>query len=187
MTPYPRLVPQFPHATRPRSITNDVNSSYNRSPPASDLGQTPNGCVVASRGSFYSRTPRRSRYIARNWDCNLEPRNRQSDNRSGTHLRSFRQDPLISLSKFRQLSDLPTYVKTLHQMHIHYPSLVLVPDTFISPHSSSDAKTSLLIDCIEDEFEGVPIEPVKRKYWNETAGGPSDRCRDGHPSLREFI
>ena len=80
-----------------------------------------------------------------------------------------------SHSKFRQLSDLPTYVKTLHQMHIHYPSLVLVPDTFISPHSSSDAKTSLLIDCIEDEFEGVPIEPVKRKYWNETAGGPSDR------------
>ncbi|KAF9648246.1 hypothetical protein BDM02DRAFT_3096843 [Thelephora ganbajun] len=69
-----------------------------------------------------------------------------------------------------QLSDLPTYVKTLHQMHIHYPSLVLVPDTFISFHSSSDVKTPLLIDCIESEFEDVPIEPVKRKYWNETVG-----------------
>lgn len=77
----------------------------------------------------------------------------------------------ISLSKFDiQLSDLPTYVKTLHQMHIHYPSLVLVPDTFLSPHTSSDAKASLLIDSIEGEFEDVPIEPVKRKYWNETVG-----------------
>ena len=69
-----------------------------------------------------------------------------------------------------QLSDLPTYVKTLHQMHIHYPSLVLVPDTFVSLCSSSDIKTSLLIECIEGEFEDVPIEPVKRKYWNETIG-----------------
>lgn len=86
-----------------------------------------------------------------------------------------------------QLSDLPTYVKTLHQMHIHYPSLVLVPDTFISSHSSSDVKTSLLIDCIEGEFEDVPIEPVKRKYWNETIGGASDPGRDGHPSLTQSI
>lgn len=59
-------------------------------------------------------------------------------------------------------------------MHIHYPSLVLVPDTFISPHSSSDAKASLLIDSIEGEFEDVPIEPVKRRYWNETVGGSSN-------------
>ena len=99
---------------------------------------------------------------------------------------SAKPKKFTQLSKFRQLSDLPTYVKTLHQMHIHYPSLVLVPDTFISPHSSSDAKASLLIDCIEDEFEDVPIESVKRKYWNETAGGPSDPSRNGHPSLRRF-
>lgn len=72
-------------------------------------------------------------------------------------------------------------------MHIHHPSLVLVPDTFISPHSSSDAKTSLLIECIEDEFEDVPIEPVKRKYWNETVGRSSNSRRNGHPSLMEFI
>ena len=98
----------------------------------------------------------------------------------------LKKKTLIQLPKFLQLSDLPTYVKTLHQMHIHYPSLVLVPDTFISPHSSADAKASLLIDCIEDEFEDVPIEPVKRKYWNETAGGPSDSSRDGYPSLRQF-
>jgi DNA mismatch repair protein MSH4 len=77
-------------------------------------------------------------------------------------------------------------------MHIHYPSLVLVPDTFISPHSSSDAKASLLIDCIEGEFEDVPIEPVKRKYWNETVGGLLTRAGTGihrlrvHPGL-QFI
>ena len=58
-------------------------------------------------------------------------------------------------------------------MHIHYPSLVLVPDTFLSPRVSSDAKASLLIDSIEGEFEDVPIEPVKRKYWNETVGESS--------------
>jgi hypothetical protein len=58
-------------------------------------------------------------------------------------------------------------------MHIHPPSLVLVPDTFLSPHLSSDAKASLLIDSIEGEFEDVPIEPVKRKYWNETVGESS--------------
>ena len=81
------------------------------------------------------------------------------------------RNPLIPLGI--QLSDLPTYVKTLHQMHIHYPSLVLVPDTFVSSHSSSDAEKSLLIDCIEGEFEGVPIEPVKRKYWNETTASLS--------------
>jgi DNA mismatch repair protein MSH4 len=68
-------------------------------------------------------------------------------------------------------------------MHLHYPSLVLVPDTFISPHSSSDSKASLLIDCIEGEFEDVPIEPVKRKYWNETVGGSSGPSDNGHPSL----
>jgi len=72
-------------------------------------------------------------------------------------------------------------------MHIYYPSLVLVPNTFIPPHSSSDVKTSLLIDCIEGDFEDVPIEPVKRKYWNETVGGSSDPSRDSHPSLMEFI
>lgn len=64
-------------------------------------------------------------------------------------------------------------------MHIHYPSLVLVPDTFLSPRISSDAKVSLLIDSIEGEFEDVPIEPVKRKYWNETVGESSARARSG--------
>ncbi|EIW65180.1 MutS family protein MSH4 [Trametes versicolor FP-101664 SS1] len=76
-----------------------------------------------------------------------------------------------------QLADCPTYVKTLHQMHIHSPAMILVPDTFFSPTDISmpaggnkSHSTSLLVQCITDEFEGVPIEPVMRRYWNENAG-----------------
>ncbi|TBU46298.1 muts domain V-domain-containing protein [Dichomitus squalens] len=76
-----------------------------------------------------------------------------------------------------QLADCPTYVKTLHQMHLHYPSIVLVPDTFMSLSDvslTSGAKTpqttSLLVQCIMDEFDGIPVEPVMRKYWSDTAG-----------------
>ncbi|KAH9939032.1 muts domain V-domain-containing protein [Epithele typhae] len=75
-----------------------------------------------------------------------------------------------------QLADCPTYVKTLHQMHLHYPSIVLVPDTFVSlsdSHAASGKKpqtTSLLVQYIMDEFEGVSIEPVMRKYWSDNAG-----------------
>lgn len=72
-------------------------------------------------------------------------------------------------------------------MHIHYPSLVLVPDTFISPHSSSDAKASLLVECIEGEFEDVPIESMKRRYWNETVGGSSETSLSRRLSLTQFI
>jgi DNA mismatch repair protein MSH4 len=77
----------------------------------------------------------------------------------------------------KQLADCQTYVKTLHHLHLHYPALVLVPDTFLAPIDSSapsSAKnvvaTSLLVQCIQEEFPGVPIEPVLRKYWNEEAG-----------------
>ncbi len=77
----------------------------------------------------------------------------------------------------RKLADLQTYIKTLHHLHLHYPSLVLVPDTFMAPNDSSAPSsgkqpqtTSLLVQCIQDEFPGVPVEPVPRKYWNEEAG-----------------
>ncbi|PIL30772.1 hypothetical protein GSI_06940 [Ganoderma sinense ZZ0214-1] len=62
-------------------------------------------------------------------------------------------------------------------MHLHYPSIVLVPDTFMSLSDvslASGAKTpqttTLLVQCIMDEFDGVPIEPVMRKYWSDNAG-----------------
>ncbi|RDX51557.1 hypothetical protein OH76DRAFT_1378852 [Lentinus brumalis] len=76
-----------------------------------------------------------------------------------------------------QLADCPTYVKTLHQMHLHYPSMILVPDTFMSLTDISLASggkkphtTSLLVQCIMEEFEDVAIEPVMRKYWSDNAG-----------------
>ncbi|KAH9994503.1 muts domain V-domain-containing protein [Russula vinacea] len=68
-----------------------------------------------------------------------------------------------------QLADCQTYVKTLHQMHLHYPTLILIPDTFLSskdnigPSSkNTSTSTSLLVQCLYDEFPGVPVEPVKR-------------------------
>jgi DNA mismatch repair protein MSH4 len=62
-------------------------------------------------------------------------------------------------------------------MHLHYPTLILIPDTFLSskdnigPSSKNTlTSTSLLVQCLYDEFPGVPVEPVLRKYWNEDAG-----------------
>lgn len=62
-------------------------------------------------------------------------------------------------------------------MHLHTPCLVLVPDTFLSASDNSAARsgrnpdnTSLLVQCIQEEFPFVPVEPVLRKYWNEDAG-----------------
>ncbi|KAI0935607.1 hypothetical protein AcV5_003986 [Taiwanofungus camphoratus] len=76
-----------------------------------------------------------------------------------------------------QLADCPTYVKTLHQLHLHSPSLILVPDTFLSISDVSLASggkkppsTSVLVQCMMEEFDSIPIEPVMRKYWNEGAG-----------------
>lgn len=76
-----------------------------------------------------------------------------------------------------KLADCPTYVKTLHQMHIHYPSVVLVPDTFIAATDATLASaekkppsTSLLVQFIIEEFPNTSVEPVARKYWNDGAG-----------------
>ena len=62
-------------------------------------------------------------------------------------------------------------------MHLHNPTLILIPDTFLSskdnlgPSSgNTPSSTSLLVQCLNDEFPGVPVEPVLRKYWNEDAG-----------------
>ncbi|KIK43853.1 hypothetical protein CY34DRAFT_680561 [Suillus luteus UH-Slu-Lm8-n1] len=79
-----------------------------------------------------------------------------------------------------QLSDCSTYVKTLHQMHVHTPHMILVPDTFLSSTSTSltpsasatrgASSSSLSVQFIREEFPQVPIEPVPRKYWNDSAG-----------------
>ncbi|TFY70152.1 hypothetical protein EVG20_g2859 [Dentipellis fragilis] len=76
-----------------------------------------------------------------------------------------------------KLADCQTYVKSLHQMHLHTPALVLVPDTFISATDTTTGSggkkpntTSLLVQCIQDEFPNVPVDAVLRKYWNDDAG-----------------
>lgn len=79
-----------------------------------------------------------------------------------------------------KLADCQTYVKTLHQIHLHCPALIPIPDTFLSskdnlvrPSSgepSGPGSTSLLVQCLYDDFPGVPVEHVLRKYWNEDAG-----------------
>src|SRR5712672_2440439 len=65
-------------------------------------------------------------------------------------------------------------------MHLHNPILILIPDTFLSskdnlgPSSgNTSSSTSLLVKFIYDEFPGVPVEPVLRKYWSEDAGNSS--------------
>lgn len=76
-----------------------------------------------------------------------------------------------------QLADCQTYVKTLHQMHLHNPYLILVPDTFLSasdasllPSGKRASATSFLVEFIREEFPSVPLEPMGRKYWNELSG-----------------
>ncbi|KAL4071210.1 muts domain V-domain-containing protein [Scleroderma yunnanense] len=81
-----------------------------------------------------------------------------------------------------QLADCPTYVKTLHQMHVHCPSVVLVPETFVShvraraAYGSDDTDAdavstgSLLVKFVMEEFPEARVEPVPRKWWNDSTG-----------------
>ncbi|PPQ78808.1 hypothetical protein CVT25_010677 [Psilocybe cyanescens] len=76
-----------------------------------------------------------------------------------------------------QIADCQTYVKSLHQMHVHNPCLVLIPDTFLSaadaalaPSGKRSASTSLLVEYIREEFPGIQIESVGRRYWNDAGG-----------------
>lgn len=80
-----------------------------------------------------------------------------------------------------QLGDCQTYVRTLHQLHLHNPCLILVPDTFLSASDAAlaapgkrAANTSLLVECLREEFPHVPLEVVGRRYWNDASGGPFD-------------
>ncbi|KAH8823418.1 muts domain V-domain-containing protein [Flagelloscypha sp. PMI_526] len=76
-----------------------------------------------------------------------------------------------------QLGDCQTYVRTLHQLQLYNPSLILVPDTFLSASDAAlaapgknAASTSLLVECLREEFPYSPIEVVGRKYWNDASG-----------------
>ncbi|KAJ8462533.1 hypothetical protein ONZ45_g17900 [Pleurotus djamor] len=76
-----------------------------------------------------------------------------------------------------QLADCQTYVKTLHQMHLYFPLVILVPDTFVSTTEATPGlatkntqNMSMLVEYIREEFPYVPIESVGRKYWNDAGG-----------------
>ncbi|KAI1873059.1 uncharacterized protein JN550_003312 [Neoarthrinium moseri] len=62
-----------------------------------------------------------------------------------------------------QICDSQFYVKTLHKIQVHEPSAILLVSTAFHPKSN-------LLSVIEEELHGVPIEPLDRKYWSETAG-----------------
>ena len=54
---------------------------------------------------------------------------------------------------------------------------MLIPDTFLSasdaalaPSGKRAASTSMLVEYIREEFPGVQIEPVGRRYWNDAGG-----------------
>ncbi|KAF7373569.1 MutS 4 [Mycena sanguinolenta] len=53
-------------------------------------------------------------------------------------------------------------------MHLHPPVLILVPDTFLS--ASDVSPSCMLVEYIYEEFPGIPVEPIGRKYWNEAGG-----------------
>ncbi|KAF7762129.1 hypothetical protein Agabi119p4_8722 [Agaricus bisporus var. burnettii] len=97
-----------------------------------------------------------------------------------------------------QIADCQTYVKTLHQLHLHPPAVVLVPDTFLSIQDPAFVNSvggghgvnvgrkvkgignggmggvltssSLLVEYVREEFPNAVVEAVGRKYWNDTGG-----------------
>ena len=55
---------------------------------------------------------------------------------------------------------------------MHMPSLILVPDTAMAADGdASSAKSSIFLNYVQEEFPGVLVEPVARKYWNDGGGG----------------
>ncbi|KAL0068031.1 MutS protein msh4 [Marasmius tenuissimus] len=54
--------------------------------------------------------------------------------------------------------------------------MILVPDTFLSASDRGQARRnrqsgqSMLVELIQEEFQGVPVETLPRKYYNEQSG-----------------
>lgn len=64
-----------------------------------------------------------------------------------------------------QICDNQSYVKTTHKLTVFEPSRLLIVSTACPP-----SPKSCLYSTIEEELPGVPIIPLNRKYWSETAG-----------------
>ncbi|KAK1231370.1 MutS protein msh4 [Marasmius sp. AFHP31] len=54
--------------------------------------------------------------------------------------------------------------------------MILVPDTFLSASDRGQARRnqqsgqSMLVELVQEEFQGVPVETLPRKYYNEQSG-----------------
>lgn len=64
-----------------------------------------------------------------------------------------------------QICDNQSYVKTTHKLAVFEPSRILIVATACPPNPKSS-----LCATIEEELPGVPIVPLNRSYWSETAG-----------------
>lgn len=64
-----------------------------------------------------------------------------------------------------QICDNQSYVKTAHKLTVFEPSRILIVSTACPPNPKSS-----LCSTIEEELPGIPIIPLNRKYWSETAG-----------------
>ena len=63
-----------------------------------------------------------------------------------------------------QIVDNQTYVRTLHKLFVFQPSEVLFASTAIHP------KKSKLYSIVETNLPDLPLTPIDRKYWGESAG-----------------
>lgn len=64
-----------------------------------------------------------------------------------------------------QICDNQSYVKTTHKLAVFEPTRILIVATACPPNPKSS-----LYATIEEELPGVPIVPLNRTYWSETAG-----------------
>jgi DNA mismatch repair protein MSH4 len=64
-----------------------------------------------------------------------------------------------------QICDNQSYVKTTHKIAVFEPSRVLIVSTACPPNPKSS-----LCATIEEELPGIPLVPLSRSYWSETAG-----------------
>ncbi|KAN0060765.1 MutS protein msh4 [Thecaphora frezii] len=79
-----------------------------------------------------------------------------------------------------QFADTPTYVKTIHHLSLHPPSVILVPGSAVRAPLGSGTKTarrakakhvadageeSVLVRCLEDIFD-FKVFPLPRNRWN---------------------
>lgn len=64
-----------------------------------------------------------------------------------------------------QICDSQFYVKTLHKIQMYDPGIILMVNTAFPPNAPSN-----LLSVVQEEFQGITVEPLDRKFWSETAG-----------------